>query len=136
MKTAPDPKPAEARYSNAARLLVLKLGGGTVRVADRRPPAPFYADDAPRPAARVAAGATLYVAHCALCHGVVGEAGVFPELRRMSPATYQAFDQIGRGGLLRANGMASFADVLSAADAENIRAYVVDWAQRSRFTAD
>ena len=134
VKTEPErePAPAPAPYSNAGRLIVLKLGGSAVRVAERRPVPPFLAEDTPQPAAHVAAGASLYLAHCAICHGFAGEAGVIPDLRRMSAGSYAAFDAIVRGGLLRAGGMASFADVLSAEDAENIRAYVVDWAQRSR----
>jgi len=132
VKTGPDPQPSPAPYSNASRLLVLKLGGGPIRVAERRPLSEFYADDTPQSSARVTAGKPLYFAHCAICHGLVGEDSVFPDLRRMSPGTYEAFDSIVRGGLLRAGGMASFADVLNAEAAENIRAFIVDWAQRSR----
>ena len=132
VKTGPDPQPPPAPYSNAGRLLVLKLGGGPIRVAEQHPLSEFYADDTPQPSTRITAGKPLYFAHCAICHGVVGEGSVFPDLRRMSPGTYEAFDSITRGGLLRAGGMASFADVLDAEAAEDIRAFIVDWAQRSR----
>jgi hypothetical protein len=50
----------------------------------------------------------------------------------MSQASYESFDAIVRGGLLKANGIASFADVLQPTDAAAIRAYIVDWAQRAR----
>lgn len=132
VRTEPEPTETQAPYNNAGRLIVLKLGGDAVRVAERRPVPAFYPDDTPQPQARIAAGAPLYFARCAICHGVAGEAGVIPDLRRMSAGSYAAFDSIVRGGLLRASGMASFADVLSAEDVENIRAYIVDWAQRSR----
>ena len=132
VKTEPRSQAAEPPYDNAGRLLVFKLGGELVRVAERRPPPAFISVDTAQPAARVAAGSRLYFTHCANCHGVVGEGTVFPDLRRMSPGTYDAFDAIVRGGLLRAGGMASFADVLSADDAVNIRAFIVDSAQRAK----
>jgi mono/diheme cytochrome c family protein len=70
--------------------------------------------------------------HCAMCHGLVGERGVYPDLRRLDHARLEIFDAIVRGGALQAVGMASFADVLSPDQAVSIRSYVIDWAQRSR----
>ena len=87
---------------------------------------------APAPAARVAQGANLYQMNCGVCHVVMGEGGVFPDLRRMSPGIHDSFVAIVREGLLARNGMAGFADTLSVDDVEAIRAFVVDWAQRSR----
>ena len=132
VKMAPwTPERAEP-YSNAGRLIVLKLGGRPVPVAPRVPLPPFYAGDEPQPAAMVAKGAGLYQMNCGMCHGVMGEGGVFPDLRRMAPGIHESFVAIVREGLLARNGMAGFADTLSVADVEAIRAFVVDWAQRSR----
>ena len=103
-----------------------------VPVAPRVPLPEFYAGDEPQPAARVAKGANLYQMNCVMCHGVMGEGGVYPDLRRMSPGVRDAFVAIVREGLLENNGMANFADVLGVADVEAIRAFVIDWAQRSR----
>jgi quinohemoprotein ethanol dehydrogenase len=132
VKTAPDEADAPAPYDNGGRLIALKLGGGPARVAEQRPHPPFFDEDTPQSLAAVQAGARLYHTYCYVCHTVTGESGVIPDLRRMSPGTYESFDQIVRGGLLQPAGMASFADVLSSDDVMNIRSYVVDWAQRSR----
>jgi len=132
VKTAPDAADAPVPYDNAGRLIVLKLGGGPARVAEKRPYPPFFEDDTRQSLAAVQAGARLYHTYCYVCHTVTGESGVMPDLRRMSRGTYQNFDQIVRGGLLQPLGMASFADVLSSDDVTNLRSYVVDWAQRSR----
>src|SRR5262249_14768921 len=106
--------------------------GGKVPVAPRAPLADFLADDTRQPAEQVAAGGKLYQAHCAVCHGTLGEGGVFPDLRRMSRDTSDSFAEIVLGGALKAGGMASFADVLDVRGTDAIHAYIVDWAQRSR----
>jgi quinohemoprotein ethanol dehydrogenase len=84
------------------------------------------------PAALVERGRTLYLANCARCHGFAGEPTAFPDLRRLTPETYEAFDEIVLQGLFRSGGMASFADVLGPEDTRAIRAYLADWAARSR----
>lgn len=127
------PLDAPPPYLNDARLIVLKLGSGTpVPVAARSPRSPFLAVDTKQDAKVVLQGAGLYLTYCAICHGHIGEETLVPDLRRMSQATDESFDAIVRGGLLKANGMASFADVLQPHDAAAIRAFIVDWAQRSR----
>jgi len=132
VKTTPDDATTPAAYDNAGRLIVLKLGGGPARVAQQKPLPSFFDDDTPQPLSAVKAGAHLYYTYCYVCHSVVGESGVMPDLRRMSHSTYEIFDQIVSGGALEGAGMASFADVLKSEDVANIRSYVVDWAQRSR----
>jgi quinohemoprotein ethanol dehydrogenase len=127
-----DSADSAAPYDNNGHLLVLKLGGGAVPVAKRIERAPLIADDTPQSREQVAKGATLYLTHCATCHGVMGEGSVFPDLRRLSPGMLQIFPDIVLGGALRGAGMASFDDVLNAQDVDAIRAYVIDWAQRTR----
>ena len=80
----------------------------------------------------VARGRTLYVTYCARCHGFVGEATPFPDLRRMTPETQAAFDDIVLRGAYRAAGMASFSDVLGPSETGAIRAYLADWSQVRR----
>lgn len=123
---APDP------YVNDARLIVLKLDGGHVAVAARASRPPFLAVTTPQDVQWVRRGAGIYLTYCAICHGHVGEQTLVPDLRRMSGASYDHFDSIVLGGMLKSGGMASFADVLHPADTAAIRAFIVDWAQRSR----
>jgi quinohemoprotein ethanol dehydrogenase len=127
--TAPD---APAPYINDSRLIVLELDGGAVPVAARALPAPFLAIDAPQDPKLVLKGASVYLTHCASCHGHVGEQTLVPDLRRMSRATYDIFDRIVLGGLLKDAGMAGFADALQPSDTMAIRAFLADWAQRSQ----
>ena len=79
----------------------------------------------------VARGERLYAANCALCHGAAARGGV-KDLRHMAPATHGAFLAIVLEGKLAANGMASFADVLTREEAEAIHHYLIaranaDW---------
>ncbi|TXS96467.1 PQQ-dependent dehydrogenase, methanol/ethanol family [Parahaliea maris] len=121
-----------SKYSNAGRLVVLKLDGSEVEPADKIQLQPFMRDDKPQDADLIAEGVARYQQHCAICHGVVGEDTVVPDLRRMSQGVFDAFDLIVLQGLMEAGGMASFGDVLDTEDTKAIRAYLVDWAQRSR----
>jgi quinohemoprotein ethanol dehydrogenase len=132
VKVAP-PRPGEPPpYDNSGRLIVLRLGGGPIRIADRLEPQPFLTGIAPQPAALVDRGRILYRRNCLICHGAFGERTQFPDLRRISRETYDGFDDIVRGGAYRQSGMASFADALTPADSQAIRAYLADWAAESR----
>ncbi|WAT17722.1 PQQ-dependent dehydrogenase, methanol/ethanol family [Aurantiacibacter sp. MUD11] len=117
------------------RLLVFRLGGEaqlppmpaeSFVVPELNPPPPATAD-----AETVALGEQLYGQNCALCHGTAARGGV-KDLRHMSPETHEAFADIVLGGSLQANGMASFADTLSASQAAAVHAYLIfraneDW---------
>jgi len=131
VRPAPDTPGAPAPFANDGRLIVLKLDGGKVPVAARRPPpGPLMTGAGPQPPDLVARGRGLYLANCARCHGFAGERGPFPDLRRMRPETLEAFDGIVLGGAYRAGGMASFADLLKPEDTRAIKAYLVDRAAR------
>jgi quinohemoprotein ethanol dehydrogenase len=132
VNTEPEPVDAPAPYINDARLIVLKLDGTSVPVAPRKQLAPFLAVDDVQDPKRVAKGAGTFLTYCAICHGHVGEQTLFPDLRRISKATYDNFDAIVLGGALKGGGMASFGDVLRPEDTAAVRAFLVDWAQRSR----
>jgi quinohemoprotein ethanol dehydrogenase len=121
-------------YDNAGRLIVLRLDGGPVRVAERVPLPPFLDVKTIEPPALVAKGKSLYAANCGACHTIYGEGSVYPDLRRMSRGVYDSFREIVLGGALRGGGMASFASTLKPSDVDAIRAYVVDWAQRTEST--
>jgi quinohemoprotein ethanol dehydrogenase len=115
----------------SARLLVFKLGGTAqlppMKAEEAIPqPPPLRATEA-----QVKAGAQLFASTCALCHGQQAVGGV-KDLRRMSAATHAAFKDIVLGGARKDKGMASFADILSQADADAIHAYLIaraneDW---------
>ncbi len=118
------PNTAAYKYGNAARLLVFKLDGGAVPLPEPLPPLKF---DEPPPkrtftAAQAAKGEDLYVHNCSVCHGF--GRGLLPDLRRISPATHDVFNQILLEGLYVPKGMANFSDTLSKADVEAIHAFV------------
>ena len=109
---------------STARLLVFKLGG-TEKLApmppEEQPPPPAPYVSAPEPVIRK--GGELYAANCALCHGAMARGGI-KDLRHMSADTSAHFLDIVLGGSRKAQGMASFADVLSKDDAEAIHSYL------------
>ena len=120
---------AAQRYENYGRLLAFKLGGGAVplpklRESGTTPEPPTIASYSDAQAAR---GAKLFGKQCAHCHGGRGEERIsaYPDLFRQSAQTHADFDAIVRGGTLASAGMASFADVVSEADAAAIHAYLV-----------
>ena len=117
-----------------ARLLVFRRGAS----ATLPPEQPFTAPPLNPPpsfasADEIARGRDLYEANCALCHDVVGNAGglfrrgLFPDLA-YSPAlaSREAFAAIVLDGARAANGMAGYAGVLGPAEAEAVRAHIVD----------
>ena len=123
---------ADGKRQSIGRVLAFKLGGD--------------AELSPRPAGRgampafeefgtdeqIALGRDHYGRYCAVCHGVVAiSGGVMPDLR-YSPVTSSAdaFRSIVLDGTLQDKGMASFAEVLSADDAEAVRAYIIGEANR------
>jgi alcohol dehydrogenase (cytochrome c)/quinohemoprotein ethanol dehydrogenase len=114
---------------NISRLLVYSLDGAAE--LPPAPPAPARVL-APPPqtaaAATVTHGETVYGTFCGRCHGRAGAAnfGILPDLRYSAMlATSEAWASVVLGGQLAQNGMASFSSVISADDADAIRAYVV-----------
>jgi len=117
---------------NISRVLAFKLSGNTVLPdkpplpARPEPPEPFGSQ------AMVDGGAGIYRRNCGGCHGIdaVG-GGVLPDLR-FSPmiASEEAFRSVVIDGALADRGMISFAEVMSAADAEALRAWLVSRANQ------
>jgi quinohemoprotein ethanol dehydrogenase len=125
---------AGERYGAIARLVVFKLGADTeLPVPPERdltipeqPPMTASADDLDR-------GDVLYHDICTFCHGqAVRSGGGIPDLRRMSQESHDTFLAIVLGGSKQANGMAGFADLLTAEDAERIRQYIIHRANLDR----
>jgi len=114
---------------NISRLLVFALDG----MAELPPvPPPVVRELVPPPAtasaATVAHGEAVYGTYCGRCHGRAGAAnfGILPDLRYSAMlGTSEAWAAVVLGGQLAPNGMASFAAVISADDADATRAYVV-----------
>ncbi len=111
------------------RVLVYKIGGKAALEAY----APYEVEKVAATedfgnAAVIEHGRVLYDRNCMVCHGgLVVSSGVVTDLRwSKAPATKDGFADIVLEGLYASAGMASFANTLNAADAEAIRAYIVN----------
>ncbi len=120
-----------AERGNDNRILAFRLDGGATPV----PPALSAPPPLPEPPAQtdtptdVAAGAALFGRNCGGCHVNAPRAPV-PDLRRsgvVRDAT--AFESVVRGGALEKRGMPSWDDLLTQAEVEQIRAYLVSVAR-------
>ncbi|MEM9622449.1 MAG: PQQ-dependent dehydrogenase, methanol/ethanol family [Pseudomonadota bacterium] len=75
-------------------------------------------------------GQDLFHTYCAVCHGPgAGTSGPIPSLLYSDSATHEAWDAIVVGGAYSQKGMPSFSHALSAEDAQDIRAYVIERAK-------
>jgi quinohemoprotein ethanol dehydrogenase len=120
---------AEPFAVSSANLLVFALDAKGVSLPPA-PPAeslPAPPSDLP-PADQVKAGAVLYAAQCAVCHGQNAAGGV-KDLRYLTPQTHAEFIDIVLGGKRKQQGMASFGDRLSAEQANAIHSYLIARAQ-------
>jgi len=120
---------------NVSRLLVYKLGG-TAKLPPL-PPAENLPFDPPAPLATAAQrteGKYLFGRFCGACHGDSAIAGsLVPDLRHsavLEDAT--TWRDVVIGGALQTNGMVSFASVLSPAQAESVRQFVIVRANEDR----
>ncbi len=129
-----EPGGAALRYQNGERLVVFRLGSTAAPTL----PAPAVVKPyrvAPAryrgSAAQVAHGTALFGRNCAICHGGRETVGGYPNLWKLDPETHDAFKAIVHDGAYSYAGMASFADVLSDGDIDDIHAYLAEPA-RSR----
>lgn len=125
---------AAAKYENDGRLLVFKVDGTEeleqVALKDQTIPPQPEIDATPE---QIRNGELKYMSTCGLCHGaLVVSGGVLPDLRRMAPSTRENFKAIVIDGMLKDRGMASFGDLLSEQDVEDIYAYIVTRAKQDR----
>jgi len=123
---APPPWTAAYKYGNAGRILAFKLDGGATPLPPPLPPlAPFPEPPAQTASVKtVARGRELFHANCFTCHFNMPN-GYPPDLRRLDHAKHEVFPKIVLEGLLRANGMPQWDDVLSPADVDAIHAYII-----------
>ena len=113
------------------RMLVFKLGG-----EEMSPPAQSIAKvntvvpSMTTDALTIARGEYEYHEHCQFCHGagVIG-GGVIPDLRYLDEVGHKTFLGVILGGMHSEKGMASFKDVLSLEQANQIQAYIISQAK-------
>ena len=113
---------------NVSRLLVFKLGG-KAKLPEMPALAKLPLDPPPSRAKAevIAAGGKHYARYCAVCHApaAVGST-VLPDLRRSSTlADKAAFLAVVNDGLLKDNGMASFAGSLTKDQMDAVREYII-----------
>jgi quinohemoprotein ethanol dehydrogenase len=124
------PYAAAYKRGNQGRLLVFKLGGVAVPLPPELPPLDVAGEAPPQlpgvTPATIANGQQLFFATgCALCHSNQHRS-ITPDLRRMSPETHKAFNDILLKGALVQNGMPRWDDRLKPADANAIHAWLID----------
>jgi quinohemoprotein ethanol dehydrogenase len=124
---AGEPALKSGRVRNVSRMLAFKLGGKAVLPAlPEIDPEVLHPPAATADAATVHRGEQMYQRFCGNCHGDVAvSGGVLPDLRYSSTLTNNQWFSVVLGGLLRENGMVSFAKEISRGDAAAIRAYVI-----------
>ena len=113
------------------RILTYKLGGKAelptpevTYLAVPTPPAMDYTAEQQRH------GQDLFHQYCAVCHGPgVGTAGPVANLMYAGQETHSIWDAIVVGGAYAEKGMPSFNHALTASDAQDIRAYVIERAK-------
>ncbi len=120
---------------NVSRLLVYKLGGDKTLP----PPAPenIVALNPPPVSGteeQLATGARHYGRFCGVCHGDAAYGGsLLPDLRRSGMlADAEAWRIVTLNGTLEDRGMVSFAESLTAEEAEAIRLYVIKRANEDK----
>ena len=120
------------------RMLVFKLGGEEMSppvqsIAKVNPVVPSMTTDA----LTIARGEYEYHEHCQFCHGagVIG-GGVIPDLRYLDEVGHKTFLGAILGGMHSEKGMASFKDVLSLEQANQIQAYIISQAKLTGVTQE
>jgi quinohemoprotein ethanol dehydrogenase len=115
------------RVRNISRMLVFKIGGQAALPA--LPEAEEPKLDPPASTASLTTirqGEQLFQRYCGGCHGDVAiSGGVTPDLRYSNTLRNHQWFSIVLGGMLKSNGMVSFAREISPPDAAAIREYVI-----------
>lgn len=122
-----------------SRLLVFKLGANV-----QLPPALEFTMPQLNPppsvanAEQITLGEKTYQDNCIICHGDVGNAGgifrrgLFPELALSAAlASPELFSAIVLDGVRSANGMVSFAGIITIEQSEAVRGYLIEQANRT-----
>lgn len=126
---------ATSAIPNIPRLIVLKIGGRVeLPLLPKTAPHIWQPPAQTGTTADIAAGMSNFQRYCLVCHGpgAVGN-GVLPDLRKSSVISDAAtWKSVVIDGVLKANGMVGFASVLTAQDAEQMRAYVISRAHYAK----
>jgi quinohemoprotein ethanol dehydrogenase len=120
---------------NISRLLVFKLGG-TAELPPM-PPLNKMPLDPPAQTASpdvVTRGGYNYGRYCGVCHGDAAVAGsIIPDLRHSGTlASADNWKQIVHDGVLKDNGMVGWKSVMSAAEIDGVRHYVIKRANEDK----
>ena len=112
-----------------AFLVVFTLGAKGVELPPA-PPSESLPDppSEPQSAAQVEAGAAIYSANCAVCHGQNAAGGV-KDLRFLTPQRHAEFNDIVLGGKLQKEGMIGFQGRLTEEQVAQVHAYLINRAQ-------
>ncbi|KAB7648629.1 PQQ-dependent dehydrogenase, methanol/ethanol family [Polymorphobacter fuscus] len=120
------------RVQPNGRVLVFKLGG-TAKLPPYEAPAlaPANPPSQTFTAAQIARGGTVFEGNCGICHGAgARSSGLVPDLRRSAALTdAESWAAVVHGGILKDQGMVSFAKWFSRDDIESVRAYVGEQAK-------
>ncbi|MDB5480429.1 MAG: PQQ-dependent dehydrogenase, methanol/ethanol family [Caulobacteraceae bacterium] len=115
------------------RLLVFKLGGTDTLPAISRPPPRTIDLTGVHSAGDVDQGSLLFHQNCAICHSSNASGRYLPDLQTSSMITSDAaFRTVVLDGALASNGMVGFARFLTPAQAEAIRAYIIQESRRNQ----
>jgi PQQ-dependent dehydrogenase (methanol/ethanol family) len=120
---------------NVSRVLTFKLGGSaTLPEVAWKPAVVFNPPENTASPETLALGYATYQDVCMGCHGLNAVSGMLiPDLRGSAYLwDAKGWEDVVRGGLLKDRGMASFADNVSTEQAQAIRAYVIQQAQRGQ----
>ena len=120
---------------NLSRVLVFKIGGTA-----NLPPAPPFSKGPLDPPpftgkpAQAEDGANNFGRYCSVCHGDAAIAGgLNPDLRHSGALNSpEAWQQIVHDGALKDMGMVAWSPVLSRAQIENVRQYVIKRANEDK----
>ncbi len=124
---------------NVSRLLVFKLGASAqLPPAPSVPPRPLDPPAVTGTPAQIAEGAQHYARFCGGCHGDAAYGGgLLPDLRRSALlADGGGWAGVVHDGVMRSQGMVSFASVLTPEQIESIRHYVIKRANEDKALGD
>ena len=119
---------------NISRVLVFKVGG-TAKLPGLPVPAPKVLNPPPDTASppQIDHGMKLYVKYCSACHGDAAvSGGLTPDLRYSPLLASDSFYDVVLKGILKDQGMVSWAPVIDQADATDIRSYLIHRAHQTQ----
>jgi quinohemoprotein ethanol dehydrogenase len=119
------PSSAALKYRNTNRIIAFKLGGGSVPLPPARIEPPLEMPPQQKATqAQIDAGELKFIEQCSRCHQL--GPSITPDLRRLNAGLHGAFKEILLHGALAPAGMERFDDLLSAQDADNVHAYLIE----------